>query len=71
MSRQPTPVLLVFILAASATACAHVPPYARGRLAHPTMQMQDMSGAAEAHVHAVHEGATGGAVGASSGCGCN
>jgi hypothetical protein len=52
-------------------ACAHVPPYARERLAHPTMQMRDLSGSAEAHVHAVHEGATGGAVGASSGCGCN
>jgi hypothetical protein len=64
-------VLLVSILPAPVTACAHVPPYARERLAHPTMQMQEMSGSAEAHVHAVHEGATGGAVGAASGCGCN
>lgn len=59
------------ILSAFLGACAHVPPYARGRLAHPTMRMQDMSGAAEAHVYSVHEGASGGAVGASSGCGCN
>jgi hypothetical protein len=58
-------------VAANLVACAHVPPYARERLAHPTMQMDDMSTAAEAHVHAVHEGAAGGSVAASSGCGCN
>lgn len=51
--------------------CARVPVYARGRLAHPTMQMEDMAGPAEAHVYAVHEGATGGGASASSGCGCN
>jgi Domain of unknown function (DUF4266) len=55
----------------SGLGCAEVPSYARGRLAHPTMRMQDMSQPAEEHVHAVHEGASGGTVGASSGCGCN
>jgi hypothetical protein len=70
MSRFPMSVLAV-CAAAVAAACAHVPPYARERLAHPTMQMDDMSTAAEAHVHAVHEGAAGGSVAASSGCGCN
>ena len=61
----------VLCVAAVVAGCAHVPPYARERLAHPTMQMDDMSTAAEAHVHAVHEGAAGGSVAASSGCGCN
>ena len=36
-----------------------------------TVFLGEMTNAAEAHVNAVHEGATGGAVGASSGCGCN
>ena len=53
------------------SGCGHVAPYQRGRLAHPTMQLGEMSNAAEGHVNAVNEGATGGAVGASSGCGCN
>jgi len=52
-------------------ACGPVAAYQRGRLAHPSMQLGEMTNAAEAHVNAVHEGATGGAVGASSGCGCN
>jgi hypothetical protein len=51
--------------------CAHVPVYARERLAHPTMRLDEMATPGEAHVNAVHEGATGGAVAASSGCGCN
>ena len=51
--------------------CARVAPYDRGRLAHPTMQLADMDHAAQAHVHAIHEGAAGGDLGASSGCGCN
>lgn len=54
-----------------AAGCTHVAPYERERLAHPTMQMQELDGAAEAHVHAVHEGSTGGESGAASGCGCN
>ena len=59
------------LLALWPLACAPVPVYARGRLLHPTMRLEDMSAPAEAHVHAVHEGAIGGSVGASSKCGCN
>jgi hypothetical protein len=62
---------LALATAVSSSACAHVPPYARGRLAHPSMQMEELAGPAEAHIQAVHEGATGGTVGAASGCGCN
>ena len=65
----PRAVCFLFMLVG--VGCAHVPPYARERLAHPTMQMQEMAGPAEAHVHAVHEGAIGGEIGAASGCGCN
>jgi hypothetical protein len=50
--------------------CARVAPYQRGKLAHPTMTMAD-HGPAEAHLLAVHEGATGGGALAESGCGCN
>jgi hypothetical protein len=57
--------------ALAASGCTHVAPYERERLAHPTMQMQELAGPAEAHVHAVHEGAIGGENGAASGCGCN
>jgi hypothetical protein len=67
----PFSKVLILLLGAVSAGCAHVPPYARERLAHPTMQLAEMAGAAEAHVNAVHEGATGGAAVASSGCGCN
>jgi hypothetical protein len=63
-------IALISVLLTCA-ACGPVAPYQRGRLAHPSMQLGEMTNAAEAHVNAVHEGATGGAVGASSGCGCN
>ncbi|APR86713.1 hypothetical protein A7982_12062 [Minicystis rosea] len=53
------------------TGCATVAPYERGKLAHPTMVAGDMSGFAEAHVRAIHEGAVGGSGGTGSGCGCN
>jgi hypothetical protein len=33
--------------------------------------VDDVTGPAEEHIHAVHEGATGGSTGAASGCGCN
>jgi hypothetical protein len=52
------------------TACSHVAPYQRGKLAHP-MMTNDLVGPAAAHVLAVHEGATGGGQLAESGCGCN
>jgi hypothetical protein len=63
--------VLGWLAATFAVGCTHVAPYEREQLAHPTMQMQDLDGPAEAHVHAVHEGATGGDSGAASGCGCN
>jgi hypothetical protein len=60
------------ILLAWATAgCAHVAPYERGKLAHPTMTDESLDGPAAAHVMAVHEGATGGGPLFGSGCGCN
>jgi Domain of unknown function (DUF4266) len=58
------------ILAAS-TGCGTVAPYERGKLAHPTMVAGDITGFGEAHVRAIHEGATGGSGGTGSGCGCN
>ncbi|EYF02831.1 DUF4266 domain-containing protein [Chondromyces apiculatus] len=61
--------LLAGLLALS--ACTHVVPYDRARLAHPTMAIGPSAGPGESHMQAVHEGATGGAVGAESGCGCN
>jgi len=62
--------LLALVLVA-ATACTPVAAYERGRLAHPTMSTGDIAGTAEAHVRAVHEGATGGTLGVGGGCGCN
>lgn len=53
------------------TSCVPVAPYERGLLAHPTMSTADVAGTAEAHVRAVHEGATGGELGVGGGCGCN
>jgi hypothetical protein len=53
------------------SACTHVAPYERGRLAHPTMTTSDLAGPAEEHVRGVQEGATGGGSVAESGCGCN
>jgi len=57
-------------LLASASACSHVAPYERGKLAHSTMT-DDFEGPAASHVLAVHEGATGGGPLSESGCGCN
>lgn len=58
------------VLAVLCSACTHVAPYDRARLAHPTM-VGAGDGAAAGHVRAVHEGATGGGSVAESGCGCN
>jgi hypothetical protein len=60
-------VLLVF----ASSACSHVAPYERGKLANPMMTADDLQGPAAGHVLAVHEGATGGGSLAESGCGCN
>jgi hypothetical protein len=59
-----------FVFVSVLTACSHVAPYQRGKLAHP-MMTNDLVGPAAAHVLAVHEGATGGGQLAESGCGCN
>lgn len=64
-------VLIASALAFAATGCAHVAPYERAKIAHPTMTAGDLRGAGESHVRAVLEGATGGTIGAESGCGCN
>jgi hypothetical protein len=48
-----------------------VRPYQRELLAHPTMLLSDSQSPAEAHVHAIQEGASGGGSGAEGGCGCN
>jgi hypothetical protein len=62
--------LLVCLLVGT-TGCAHLKPYQRGRLAHPTMLLGDMARPGAAHVYAVREGAVGGGAGAEGGCGCN
>lgn len=64
--RLLTPALALFL-----AACAHVPPYERAQLAHPTMTTSDLARTAEDHVRAVQEGATGGGFAAGGGCGCN
>jgi hypothetical protein len=58
------------VLALVVSACTHVAPYERGKLAH-TMMTEDLQGPAASHVLAVQEGATGGGTLAESGCGCN
>ena len=55
----------------SAVGCVHVPPYQRGRLAHPTMLLTDAATPGEAHIYAIQEGAVGGGSGVEGGCGCN
>jgi Domain of unknown function (DUF4266) len=64
-------LLLLALLSIGTAACSHVAPYERGKLAHPTMAAEDLTGPGDSHVRAVLEGATGGSVGAESGCGCN
>jgi hypothetical protein len=63
--------LVMGALLVASTGCATVAPYERGKLAHPTMVAGDITGFGEAHVRAIHEGATGGSGGTGSGCGCN
>ena len=63
--------LLAFGFVAVLVGCAHVAPYQRAKLASPTMSTRNLSEPAEAHMHAIHEGATGGTSAAEGGCGCN
>jgi hypothetical protein len=51
--------------------CAHVPPYERERLAHPSMVTSDPARSSEQHMRSVQEGAIGGGATAGGGCGCN
>lgn len=71
MPLRRTVLVSLVPLVATLGGCTHVAPYQRAKLAHPTMATTDLAGPGEAHVRAVHEGATGGTVGAESGCGCN
>lgn len=59
------------VLCLALSACADVAPYQRGKLAHPTMEPGDAHSLGQEHMQAVHEGAIGGGVSATSGCGCN
>lgn len=59
------------LLVVTCAACTRVAPYQRSRLAHPSMIQTDSAGAGEQHVRAVQEGAVGGSLDATSGCGCN
>jgi hypothetical protein len=65
------PIAPLVLLLVIAGGCAHVAPYERERLAHPTMVTSDLARASEDHVRAVHEGAVGGEASAGGGCGCN
>ncbi len=69
---RATAKLLAFAAAlASLSACVHVKPWQRGKLAHHTMATSSFAGPAEEHLYAVQEGAAGGGAAAESGCGCN
>lgn len=61
----------LFVLVLTTTACSHVRPWERGKLAHPSMATSSFAGPAEEHMYAVQEGAVGGGAAAESGCGCN
>ena len=63
--------LTLSLLAFASVGCSHVAPYERAKIAHPTMSAGELAGPGESHTRAVLEGATGGSVGAESGCGCN
>jgi hypothetical protein len=64
-------ILVLAALAMVGAGCTHVPPFQRGRLAHPTMLLQETAGPGESHIYAIHEGATGGGAAVEGGCGCN
>lgn len=64
-------VLFALALGVASAGCASLKPYERGKLAHRTMLLGDLSRAGAAHVYAIHEGTVGGESGAKGGCGCN
>jgi hypothetical protein len=72
LARSVLKVIFISIVAMlTLSSCARVAPYERGKLAHPTMKVDDMTGPGEEHVRSVQEGATGGSFAAGGGCGCN
>jgi hypothetical protein len=64
-------VVALLVWSSLVAGCAHVAPYERGSLAHPTMTTDDTATALEQHVRAISEGASGGVSGGGGGCGCN
>ena len=64
---------LLFVIVASAAACAPVAPYQRGYLARPEMAFEDSPGHARAleKTYSAKEAASGGASVGGGGCGCN
>jgi hypothetical protein len=62
--------LLLLVLGLGLSACEHVRPYQRARLAHPTM-VEGFGSVGAAHMTAIHEGAAGGGSAGEAGCGCN
>ena len=62
--------VLLLLAAIGLSACQHVAPYQRARLAHPTM-VDGFSSVGAAHMVAIHEGAAGGGSAGEAGCGCN
>jgi len=63
--------LLAMLMVLMLTGCAHVAPYERGALAHPSMTTADPARPGETHARDVQEGAIGGGFSAGGGCGCN
>lgn len=63
--------IVVLLVALATASCTRVAPYRRGRLAHPSMAQPSSAGPGEQHMRAVQEGAVGGDLDATSGCGCN
>jgi hypothetical protein len=51
--------------------CAHVHAYERGRLANHAMSPDYAASPSIEHVQTIHEGAAGGTLQVTSGCGCN
>jgi len=64
-------VLVALMLLTLLSACRHVRPWERGKLAHPTMTTVGEPGPGLDHVYGVQEGAVGGNAEAAGGCGCN
>jgi hypothetical protein len=62
---------IALVMALPAAGCARLRPWERGKLAHPTMLLSDLTRPGEAHVQAIQEGAVGGATSVEGGCGCN